>query len=115
MIAQMGADREAASLLCWDACHADDQHSPKALTKILAAKYFTTRAASRAAADAVQIQGAAGCHESSPVGRYYRDAKVMEIIEGTTQIHEELLGKYFIQEATLNRRAKPRASREEAA
>ena len=60
------------------------------------AKYFTSRAAVRAASDAVQIQGASGCHASSPVSRFYRDAKIMEIIEGTTQIHESLLGKIFV-------------------
>jgi len=63
------------------------------------AKYFTSSAAVRAASDAVQIQGAAGCHGSSSVSRSYRDAKIMEIIEGTTQIHEELLGKMFVDQA----------------
>jgi alkylation response protein AidB-like acyl-CoA dehydrogenase len=59
------------------------------------AKYFTARAVARAASDSVQIRGASGCHGSSPVSRYYRDAKIMEIIEGTTQIHEQLLGQIF--------------------
>ena len=63
------------------------------------AKYFTSRAAVRAASDAVQIRGAAGCHASAAVSRYYRDAKIMEIIEGTTQIHEDLLGKMFVNQA----------------
>ena len=53
----------------------------------------------RAASDAVQIWGAAGCHEDAPVARYYRDAKLFEILEGTTQIHEELLGRTFIEAA----------------
>jgi alkylation response protein AidB-like acyl-CoA dehydrogenase len=43
--------------------------------------------------------GALGCHGSSPVSRYYRDAKIMEIIEGTTQIHEHILGKMFVAQA----------------
>jgi alkylation response protein AidB-like acyl-CoA dehydrogenase len=63
------------------------------------AKYFVSRAAVRAASDGVQIQGAAGVHGSSQVSRSYRDAKIMEIIEGTTQIHEELLGKMFVGQA----------------
>jgi alkylation response protein AidB-like acyl-CoA dehydrogenase len=63
------------------------------------AKYFTSRAAVRAASNAVQIRGASGCHESSAVSRFYRDSKIMEIIEGTTQIHEELLGKIFVGQA----------------
>ena len=47
----------------------------------------------------VSVWGAAGCHEDAPVSRYYRDAKILEIIEGTTQIHEELLGRAFIDAA----------------
>jgi alkylation response protein AidB-like acyl-CoA dehydrogenase len=62
-------------------------------------KYFTSRAAVSAASIAVQIRGASGCHESSVVSRYYRDAKIMEIIEGTTQIHEALLGKMLVDQA----------------
>ena len=99
LIARMGTDLEAASCLCHNACRAEDDHRPEAFAKTLMAKYFTSRAAVRAASDAVQIIGAAGCHASSPVARYYRDAKIMEIIEGTTQIHETLLGKIFVGQA----------------
>ncbi len=99
LIAGMGTDLEAASLLCQNACRAEDQHLPEVFEKTLMAKYFTSRAAVRAASDAVQIRGASGCHGSSPVSRYYRDAKIMEIIEGTTQIHEDILGKIFVDQA----------------
>ena len=99
LLARMGTELEAAGLLCMSACRAEDERLPEAFEKALMAKYFTSTAAVRAAADAVQIQGAAGCHESSAVSRYYRDAKIMEIIEGTTQIHEDLLGKLFVAQA----------------
>src|SRR5437016_4855403 len=99
LIARMGTDLEAASALCHTACRAEDDHRPEAFEKTLMAKYFTSRAVVRAASDAVQIQGAAGCHGSSAVSRYYRDAKIMEIIEGTTQIHEDILGKIFVDQA----------------
>ena len=99
LIARMGADLEAASFLCHNACRSENAHVPEAFEKALTAKYFTSRAAVRAASDAVQIRGASGCHDSSPVSRYYRDAKIMEIIEGTTQIHEHLLGKIFVDQA----------------
>jgi alkylation response protein AidB-like acyl-CoA dehydrogenase len=98
LIARMGADLEAACLLCHDACRAEDEHLPEAFEKTLIAKYFTSRAAARAASDAVQICGASGCHASSAVSRFYRDAKILEIIEGTTQIHEDILGKIFVDE-----------------
>lgn len=97
LIARMGTDLEAARLLCESACCAEDGHLPEAFEKAVIAKYFTSTAVVKAASDAVQIRGAAGCHASSPVSRYYRDAKIMEIIEGTTQIHEDLLGRIFVQ------------------
>ena len=99
MIARMGTDWHAAALLCLAACRATDERLPEAFTKALMAKYFTSSAAVRAASDAVQIWGAAGCHEDAPVSRYYRDAKILELIEGSTQIHEELLGRTFIEAA----------------
>jgi alkylation response protein AidB-like acyl-CoA dehydrogenase len=99
LIARMGTDLEAGSLLCHTASRAEDDHLPEAFEKTLVAKYFTSRAAVAAASDAVQIRGASGVHASSPVSRYYRDAKIMEIIEGTTQIHEDILGKMFVDHA----------------
>jgi alkylation response protein AidB-like acyl-CoA dehydrogenase len=99
LIARMGSDLEAGRLLCHSSCRAEDERVPDAYERTLVAKYFTSRAVVRAASDAVQIRGAAGCHGSSAVSRYYRDAKIMEIIEGTTQIHEDMLGKIFVDQA----------------
>jgi len=104
LIARMGIDLEAGSFLCHNACRSEQDHVPEAFEKTLSAKHFTSRAAVRAASDAVQIRGASGCHESSPVSRYYRDAKIMEIIEGTTQVHEDILGKIFVGQASKLRR-----------
>jgi alkylation response protein AidB-like acyl-CoA dehydrogenase len=99
MIATMGTDLQAAGLLCYSACKAEDERMPDVYEKVQMAKYFTSKAVVKAASDAVQIRGASGCHESSAVARYYRDAKIMEIIEGTTQIYEKILGKTFIDKA----------------
>lgn len=96
LVARMGTDLEAAQALCFQACRSCDGHLPEAFERTLIAKYFTSRAAVRSASDAVQIHGASGCHESSAVSRFYRDAKIMEVIEGTTQVHEDLLGQIFI-------------------
>jgi alkylation response protein AidB-like acyl-CoA dehydrogenase len=95
MMADMGVDMDAAGELCLSACLAEDAHSPRALEKALAAKYFASRAAVRAAANTVQIMGAAGCHEENSAARYYRDAKIMEIIEGTNQVMQTLLGQRY--------------------
>lgn len=100
LLARMGADLAAARLLCWNACRAEDERRPERFTDALTAKYFTSRAAVRAAADAIQIHGAAGCHESSPVARFFRSGKIMEIIEGTTQVHERLLAQAWLPAAS---------------
>ena len=105
LIAGMGTELQAATLLCLNACKSEDEHAAEAFENALTAKYFTSRAAVKAASDAVQIRGASGCHESSPTSRYYRCAKIMEIIEGTTQIHEQLLGKMFVGQSGVQRAA----------
>jgi alkylation response protein AidB-like acyl-CoA dehydrogenase len=105
LIAKMGANLEAAKLLCWSACRAEDDHLPETFTRTFIAKYFASRAAVQAASDAVQIHGASGCHESSPTARFYRGAKIMEIIEGTTQVHEFVLGKTFVDDALRRQRS----------
>jgi alkylation response protein AidB-like acyl-CoA dehydrogenase len=106
MIAKMGTDLEAAGLLCWSACRAEDARLPESFRQAMIAKYFSSRAAVRAASDAIQIHGAAGCHESSLVARFFRASKIMEIIEGTTQVHEQMLGEGFMQEV-----ARPRSKK----
>ncbi|MGX2997519.1 acyl-CoA dehydrogenase family protein [Streptomyces sp. JNUCC 64] len=58
------------------------------VTETIMAKYAAADAAATAARDAVQVLGAAGCAPDSRVGRHYRDAKVMEIIEGAQQVSE---------------------------
>ena len=102
LIARMAADLAAARALCHEACRAGEERVPEAIESVLVAKYFASRAAVRAASDAVQIHGAAGCHGSAAVSRYYRDAKILEIIEGTTQVHEDILGKLFVDRAAAS-------------
>ena len=55
------------------------------------AKCFATDAAMRVATDAVQLFGAAGVSGEYPINRYFRDAKVLQIIEGTNQIQRNII------------------------
>jgi glutaryl-CoA dehydrogenase (non-decarboxylating) len=91
LIAKMAVDAQAARLLCAHAGSLKDAGDPATLAATCHAKYFASTAAMRAASDAVQIQGATGCAPGADVARYFRDAKVMEIIEGSTQILELLI------------------------
>lgn len=88
MISRMVANVKAARLLCFHVASLKDASDPSANSETFVAKYFASQAAMQAATDAVQIQGARGCTSSAAVQRYFRDAKVMEIIEGSTQIQQ---------------------------
>jgi glutaryl-CoA dehydrogenase (non-decarboxylating) len=97
MITDMMVNIKAARLLCCKAGLAMAQRHPDSVADTFNAKYFATTMATRAANDAVQIHGAIGCSQESPVQRHLRDAKIMEIIEGTTQIHQIKIAEYAYQ------------------
>jgi glutaryl-CoA dehydrogenase (non-decarboxylating) len=58
------------------------------------AKYQASLTASMAASSAVQLHGARGCLAGSAVERHFRDAKIMEIIEGSTEIQQVMIARY---------------------
>lgn len=87
-LTNMITDTRAARLLCYRAGYLRDNGDPDAASETLVAKYFASKAAVRAANDAVQLHGANGLTEDYPVARYLRDARVTEIIEGSTQIQQ---------------------------
>lgn len=88
MVTDMATDLRAARLLCRHAAELRDAGDPAAAEETFVAKYFASTAATRAALAAVQIHGANGCSEAYPVERFLRDSRVMEIIEGSTQIQQ---------------------------
>lgn len=94
MITEMVVNIKAARLLCCQAGQLQEEGNANAIMEIMAAKYFASKTAFQAANDAVQIHGAIGCSSESAVGRHLRDAKIMEIIEGTSQIHEIKIAEY---------------------
>jgi alkylation response protein AidB-like acyl-CoA dehydrogenase len=93
MLSQMVVNTKAARLLCQHAGRLKDAGDPATISETLVAKYFASTIALKAAADAVQIHGAYGCSSESPVQRYFRDAKVMEIIEGSSQMQMLMIAK----------------------
>lgn len=94
MIADMVVGMRTARLMCLDAAAARTARSPDMIMRTSAAKYHAARSADAAASSAVQLHGAAGLMVRSPVQRFLRDAKVMNIIEGSAQIHQQLIGQY---------------------
>lgn len=95
MIARMAVDLEAARLLVYKAGHLKNKGLPSILETSMA-KYFASEAAVRAATDAIQIFGAYGYSDENPVERYYRDAKVATIYEGTSQIQKLIIGSQIL-------------------
>jgi len=88
MLTNMIANTEAARLLCQKAGYLRDKKSPDAIRSTMIAKYFASTTATTIANDAVQLHGAHGVGPDSPVQRYLRDAKIQEIIEGSSQIQQ---------------------------
>jgi alkylation response protein AidB-like acyl-CoA dehydrogenase len=99
MIANMVTHVKAARLLCYQAGYLKDVDDPSSTAETLVAKYFASTMAPRVASDAVQIHGANGCSSDYPVQRYLRDAKVMEIIEGSSQMQQIMISRNAYQEA----------------
>jgi alkylation response protein AidB-like acyl-CoA dehydrogenase len=97
MITDMMTNTRAARLLCYNAGYLKDTGTPNTIMETWIAKYFASTAAAKAASDAVQIHGALGCSSMHPVQRYWRDTKVMEIIEGSTQIQQITIAGYGYQ------------------
>ena len=97
MITNMIVNIKAARLLCCQAGYARERNNPDSLLDTFTAKYFASTMATRVASDAVQIHGALGCSRILPIQRYLRDAKIMEVIEGTTQIHQIEIAKHAYQ------------------
>jgi glutaryl-CoA dehydrogenase (non-decarboxylating) len=101
-ITQMIANTKAARLLCYQAGHLQEINDPNSMNETAIAKYFASTAASKIANDAVQIHGGNGCSSKYPVERYLRDSKIMEIIEGSTQIQEITIAELGYQQHILS-------------
>ena len=63
------------------------------------AKCFASDVAMKVATDAVQLFGAAGISNEYPINRYFRDAKVVQIIEGTNQVQRNIIANSVLGRA----------------
>jgi acyl-CoA dehydrogenase len=94
-IAQMATDLDAARLLTYRAAALCDTAEPFAV-EASKAKLFASSAARRHAAEAIQIHGGYGYTTEFPVERYYRDAKITEIYEGTSEIQHIVVARSLL-------------------
>jgi len=96
LVTDMAVNVETARLLCYRAGYLRQEGDPGAILATAMAKYHAARVANETAAAAMQIHGANGFTRAYPLQRHWRDAKVMEIIEGSTQIQQLLIAKQLI-------------------
>jgi short-chain 2-methylacyl-CoA dehydrogenase len=91
-LADMSTEVEAARLLTYKAALEKDAGKPFGLTAAQA-KLKTGRLAVRVAEEAVQIHGGYGYIEEYPVCRFYRDAKILTIGEGTDEVQQMVIAR----------------------
>lgn len=93
-LADMAMEIEAARLLTWRACAALDASEDAGLLGSYA-KAFAADTAMRVTTDAVQVLGGAGIMRDHPVEKWLRDAKVFQIVEGTSEIQRQIVATYL--------------------
>jgi alkylation response protein AidB-like acyl-CoA dehydrogenase len=94
-IAQMAMDLDAARLLVYRAAALADAGEPFTI-EASKAKLFASTAARKHAAEALQIHGGYGYTTEFPVERHYRDAKITEIYEGTSEIQQLIIARSLL-------------------
>jgi len=95
-ITDMVVGIESARYLTYRLAWLKDQGAPDVRREASIAKMVATDVALMAATHAVQIFGAYGCSSEYPVSRYYRDAKVFQIVEGVNELHRALIAEYTL-------------------
>jgi acyl-CoA dehydrogenase len=98
LIADMAKDIEAARLLTWHSAWLIDR-GHRASKESSVAKCFATDIAMRVTTDALQVFGGYGYMKDLPLEKYMRDAKLMQIYEGTNQIQRLVIARHLLGSA----------------
>ncbi len=97
MIADMAMNVESARMMVYRAAAKKDQGMPYSKESAMA-KLYAAEAAGKVTDMAVQIHGGYGYIKTFPVERYYRDARVTRIYEGTSEIHRIVIARSVLEE-----------------
>jgi alkylation response protein AidB-like acyl-CoA dehydrogenase len=98
MLADMATGVDAARLLCWRAAALKDRGKPYG-TAASMAKLFASETAMRVTTDAIQVHGGYGYTKDYPVERFFRDAKITQIYEGTSQIQRLVVARSLLEDS----------------
>ena len=99
-IADMATEQAAARLLLYRACELKDAGEPYGCEAAMA-KLYCSSLASKTTSLAVQVHGGYGYSKEYDVERYFRDAKVTEIYEGTSEIQRMVIARAILAKLTL--------------
>jgi alkylation response protein AidB-like acyl-CoA dehydrogenase len=94
----MHTEVEAARALTWRAARLKEDGRPHSVEGAQA-KLFASGVARRATGEAIQVLGGYGYTKEFPAERYYRDAKVTEIYEGTSEIQRLVIARALLGDA----------------
>ena len=97
MVADMATEVDCARLLTWRAAWMKDQGMPFEKEAAMA-KMYASEAAMRTTTRAVQIFGGYGYTREFPVERYMREAKLFEIVEGTSEVQRGVIANHVLRE-----------------
>jgi butyryl-CoA dehydrogenase len=96
MLSDMATELDAARLLTWRAATMKDDHARHSMESA-EAKLFASEMATRVAHKAIQIHGGYGYSTEFPVERHYRDARITEIYEGTSEIQRIVIAASLLK------------------
>lgn len=99
MLADMASQIEAARALIYAVSRFIDSGAKDVSKDSAIAKLFATEMAMKVTVDAVQVMGGSGYMREYPVEKMMRDAKILQIYEGTNQIQRNVIGQALIKEA----------------
>ncbi|MEK7238496.1 MAG: acyl-CoA dehydrogenase family protein, partial [Nitrospirota bacterium] len=99
ILADMATQIEAARALVYSVARYIDSGAKDVSKESAMAKLFATDVAMKVTVDAVQVMGGAGYMREYPVEKMMRDAKILQIYEGTNQIQRNVIGQALIKEA----------------
>ena len=97
MLADMQTEIEAARMLVYQAAWTRDAGSPRSGPIASRAKLYASEMANRVVAKAVQVHGSVGYSRETDVERYYRDARVLTIYEGTSEMQRTVIARDLLK------------------
>ena len=99
ILSDMSVKIDSSRFLTYRAAKASEISHPQAPRYSAMAKYYASECAVQVVNDALQLHGGYGFTKDYPIEKMYRDAKILTIYEGTSQIQKNEIGAYIIKEA----------------